>query len=100
MLCSDFAQITFADQKGDSIHDVGLLEDVSARGVTISLSVPLPLNKRVRIHTKGFDGDAIVRHSELGDYGFLIGLEFADGYEWDRNKWTPDHLLAIPADDE
>ena len=39
-------------------------------------------------------------HTELGDYGYLVGLEFADGYEWDRQKWTPDHLLAIPGDDQ
>jgi hypothetical protein len=100
MLCSDFAQITFVDQKGDPMSDVGLLEDVSAGGITISLSVPLPISMRVRIHTKGFEGDAIVRHTELGDYGFLVGLEFADGYEWDRQKWTPDHLLAIPPEQE
>ena len=100
MLCSDFAEITFLDQNGDPISDTGLLEDVSARGFTVSLSLPLPISKRVSIHTKGFDGDAIVRHTELGDYGYLVGLEFADGYQWDRQKWTPDHLLAIPGDDQ
>lgn len=100
MLCSEFAQIVFADQKGDSISDVGLLEDVCPAGVTISLSVPIPLDMKVRIHTNGFEADAVVRHCELGDYGFLVGMEFADGYEWDQRKWTPGHLLALPVEED
>ena len=53
----------------------------------------------IKLQMEGFSGKARVRYCNIGDYGYLIGLEFADRYEWDPEKWAPRHLLTIPAED-
>ena len=98
-MCSDFVKVSFADQNGRTVSDTGLLEDVSRRGLNISLNIPLPEGQDIQLQIDGFSGKARVRYCDIGDYGYLIGLEFDDRYEWDPKKWAPRHLLAVPAED-
>ena len=95
VLCADFVQIAWHDQNRSRISYVGLLEDVSPEGLCINLELPVPVGQAVFLHTKGFEGEAEVRYCNLGDYGYLVGMEFADGCSWDREKWRPKHLLAF-----
>ena len=80
----------------EEIREIGVLEDVSLGGVSISLNIPIPVGTGARIHTRDFEGQVAIRYCELGDYGYLVGVEFADGYRWDEGKWEPAHLLAVP----
>ncbi len=98
-MCSDFVQVSFADQDGRTVSDTGLLEDVSRQGLNISLNIPLPEGQDIKLQSEGFSGKARVRYCNVGDYGYLVGLEFADRHEWDPKKWAPRHLLAIPGED-
>jgi hypothetical protein len=75
-LCADFVQIAWNDQRGRPISYVGLLEDVSPGGLGLSLDLPLSVGQVVHLHTKGFEGEAVVCYCELGEYGYLLGLEF------------------------
>ena len=95
-MCSEFVQVSFWNERGREISEIGILEDVSLGGVCISLNIPIPVGAGARIHTRDFDGQVAVRYCELGDYGYLVGVEFADGYRWDEEKWEPEHLLAVP----
>ena len=95
-MCSEFVQVSFWDERGREISEIGVLEDVSLRGVSISLNIPIPVGTSTRIHARDFDGQVEVRYCEPGDYGYLVGVEFADGYRWDEGKWAPEHLLAVP----
>ena len=98
-MCSDYVKVSFADQDGRTVSDTGLLEDVGRQGLNISLNIPLPKGQDIKLQMEGFSGKARVRYCNIGDYGYLIGLEFADRYEWDPEKWAPRHLLTIPAED-
>ena len=93
-MCSDFGQIAWLDQRGRRISCLGLIEDVSPDGLCLNLELPGPASATVHLHTKGFEGEARVCYCELGDSGYLIGLEFVNGCAWDRNKWRPRHLLS------
>ena len=93
-LCSDFARIAWLDQTGRRFSFTGVIEDVSLEGMCLNLDVAAPLGARVHVHTKGFDGEARVCYCTLGDYGYLVGLEFLDGCTWDREAWRPKHLLT------
>ena len=93
-MCSDFVQVAWFDQRGYRISNVGLIEDVSPEGLCLNLDLPVAVGATVHLHTKGLDGEAQVRYCELGDYGYLVGLEFLDGLSWDREKWQPKHLLG------
>jgi hypothetical protein len=94
-LCADFVQIAWCDQQGRRISTVGVLEDVSPAGLCLNVEHSVPLSMRVHLHTKGFEGEAEVRHCELADYGYLVGVEFVDGCSWDRDRWQPKHLLSL-----
>lgn len=92
-LCSDFAQVTWLDDHARRISILGVLEDVSREGLCVSLDLPVPAGRDVHVHTRGIEGDAKVQYCELGDYGYLVGLEFSEGCSWEREKWRPKHLL-------
>ena len=98
-MCSDFVKVSFADQNGRTVSDTGLLEDVSPQGLNISLSIPLPKGQEIQLRMEKFSGTARVRYCNLGEYSYLVGLEFADQHEWDPEKWAPCHLLTVPAED-
>lgn len=98
-MCSDLIQISLQDQRGHWVRETGLLEDVSLHGMCISLNIPITVGRLVHLHARGFRGEARVRSCELGDYSYLLGVEFSDGFEWDRKKWKPKHLLPVPGDD-
>lgn len=92
-MCSDFVQVSWLDDRERRISTLGLLEDVSPEGICVSLELPVASGRNVHLHSRGIEGEAEVRYCELGDYGYLIGLEFSDGCSWDREKWRPKHLL-------
>src|SRR5262249_8182635 len=93
-LCSDFAHISWLDDSQRTLSAQGLLEDPSPEGLCLSLDLPVPTGRPVHVHTKGFEGEAQVRYCGLGDYGYLVGLEFCDGCTWERDKWRPQHLYG------
>jgi len=95
-LCADFVHVAWSDQRGRPISYVGLLEDVSPGGLGMSLDLPLAVGQPVHLHTKGFEGEALVSYCELGEYGYLVGVEFQEGCSWDRETWKPKHLLTLP----
>ena len=77
------------------MRETGLLEDISSGGLCLSMSLPLDPGRAVRLSAAGLDAQAKVRYCELGDYGYLTGVEFAPGYGWDRMSWRPKHLLSF-----
>ena len=94
-LCSELVRIEFRDQKGEAVNFAGLLEDVSRRGLCISLSLPVSVGAEIQFQCDGFAGRASVEYCNLGDYSYLVGAAFLDGLEWDESVWRPRHLLAL-----
>lgn len=94
-LCSELVRIEYRDQKGEIVNFAGLLEDVSRRGLCISLSLPVSVGTEISFQCEGFSGKAMVEYCNLGDYSYLVGATFLDGLEWDESTWRPRHLLAL-----
>ena len=92
-LCSNLAELAFEDQTGVRIRQQALVEDVSDEGVCVSSSLPLTAGWRVTLHADGFTAAGTVRYCRLGDYSFLIGLQFDPETGPGRFGWQPDHLL-------
>ena len=99
-MCSEVVNISFADATGRRIADVGIIEDVNHNGLCLSLEVSLPVTTAVKISNEQVEADARVSHCTPQDYGYSVGLEFAEGSEWDPRQWQPKHLLEIPIDAE
>ena len=92
-LCSNLAEIAFHDQTGRLVRQQALVEDVSADGVCISSSLPASAGGRVTLHADGFVAEGKVSYCRLGDYSFLIGLQFEPEHSPAGRGWRPDHLL-------
>lgn len=92
-LCSNLAEIAFEDQEGRKVRQQALVEDVSAEGVCLSSSLPLTEGWKVTLHADGFTAEGRVRYCRLGDYSFLIGLQFPPENGPGRFGWRPDHLI-------
>ena len=92
-LCSNLAEIAFEDQRGRTVRQQALVEDVSEDGVCVSSSLPVTEGWKVTLHADGFTSVGKVRYCHLGDYSFLIGLEFPSEAGPGRFGWRPDHLL-------
>lgn len=73
----------------------GLLEDLSRRGACLSMNSPLALGAPVKLQAAGFKAEACVRYCRLGEYSFVVGLEFLPGFEWAASDWRPKHLLEL-----
>ena len=92
-LCSNLAEISFQDQTGRLVRRQALVEDVSADGVCVSSSLPVSEGGRVTLEADGFSAEGKVCYCRLGDYSFLIGLEFEPEHGPGRSGWQPEHLL-------
>ena len=99
-MCSEVVDISFADLTGRRVADVGIIEDVNQNGICLSLGIPLPLSAVVKISNEQLEAEGLVRHCSRQDYGYSVGLEFADGSEWNPEHWQPQHLLELPVDAE
>ena len=97
-MCSEFVEVFFRDQTGMGVTETGLLEDLSRTGLCVSLSVPVTVGEIVSFTCEGFEGSGEVRYCNLGEYGYLLGVRFGDGLEWDERQWKPRHLLSLPID--
>jgi hypothetical protein len=93
-LCSNLAEIAFHDQTGRLIRQQALVEDVSDTGVCISSTLPVSVGARIVLHADGFIAEGEVRYCNLGDYAFLIGLQFQLEDGPGRKGWRPEHLLT------
>ena len=97
-LCSNLAEISFQDQTGRLVRQAALVEDVTATGVCISSSLPVAEGGSVTLHADGYCAEGKVRYCRLGDYSFLIGLEFEADQGPGRRGWRPEHLLDANLD--
>jgi hypothetical protein len=95
-MCSELVQIAFQDQAGRCIRETGIIEDVGSNGLGISLNIPVGVGRTVMVSNPRFHSQAIVKHCVFEEYGYLLGLEFGGGFEWDRAEWEPEHLLSMP----
>ena len=95
-MCSELIDVSFHDQIGNLVSEKGLLEDLSTEGLCFSLAIPLTVGLKMEFRCDGFVGMARVRYCNLGEYGYLVGAEFADGSAWDKERWRPKHLISLP----
>ena len=96
-LCSELVEVSFTDQTGRRFSQTGLLEDVAQGGACINSSVPVAVGRPVQIRStdKSSEFTARVRYCELKEEGYLLGIQFEEGSEWDRGLWRPAHLTSI-----
>ena len=96
LMCSELVEIAFQDQTGRWICENGVVEDVGSNGIGVSLNLPVSVGRAVTVSNPRFRSQATVKHCQFEEYGYLLGLEFTGGFEWNRADWEPEHLLRFP----
>jgi hypothetical protein len=96
LMCSELVEITFQDQAGRWIRETGVIENVGAKGLGVSFSIPITVGRAVTVSNPRFRSEAVIKHCAFEEYGYLLGLEFSGGFEWDHADWEPEHLLWLP----
>ncbi len=96
LMCSELVEIAFQDQTGRWVRETGVIENVGVKGLGVSFSIPVTVGRTVTVSNSRFRSEAIIKHCAFEEYGYLLGLEFSGGFEWNRADWEPEHLLRLP----
>ena len=99
-LCSELVAVSWRDQTGRELVEHAILEDMSRHGVSFNSTYPISCGRPVQLSATGFLAEGHVVHCEPCEYGYIVGLRFSDGLEWDPERWTPAHMLTLPAPNE
>lgn len=93
MLCADLLDIWWIDASGHRLQTVANLEDISSSGVCLQTERPLQVELLLHICHKNGEFEGRVRYCVFRDTGYFIGVQFAEGFEWDQRRFQPKHLL-------
>ena len=92
LLCADVVEIEWRDKRGHTLHCSANLDDISRSGLGLQIERPVPLLTTIHIsHERGeligTVKSCVPRHS-----GYLLGVEFEQGYRWSPGGFRPRHL--------
>ena len=96
LMCSELVEIAFQDHTGHWVRETGVVEDVGSNGLGVNLSIPIDIGRPVTVSNSRFRHEATVKHCKFEEFGYVLGVEFSNGFEWDRRGWVPQHLLPLP----
>ena len=85
---------------GSSGAAEAVLEDISPLGVCVQVDERIPLGARVSIsvlpeETARFSG--WVSYCVFRDYGYFVGIQFANETRWSSGVFEPQHLTNLEA---
>jgi hypothetical protein len=89
-LCADLVRVGWGGQEVDAV-----LEDISAFGACVQLEEAVALGAPVTltIGLSVFPGR--VSYCVFRDYGYFVGVRFADENEWSAERVVPQHLTDL-----
>jgi hypothetical protein len=92
-LCAELVEVRWKDKSGRLHFYVANLEDISRSGACLLMEAALPLETEVVIRSEGLDVHATVRYCLDRDDSHFLGVAFAEGTQWSRMQYRPQHLL-------
>ena len=97
MLCASLLTVVPSEGPGFGRSMVGVVEDISERGVCLSLEEELRPGRAVVLLGVDHKIPASVRHCAQDDSGaYHVGLEFAAGHAWLPEEPWPRHRAHVP----
>lgn len=93
VLCSSLLEIVLPTDRHLPAPVVGVVEDISERGLCISVEVPLRPGSTVELNGTDQVIHATVKHCNSDEAGgYHVGLEFTPSFEWAAGSEWPEHL--------
>lgn len=94
-LCADLVQVSWKSEEGDNRKEWATLEDISSGGACLKLEDRLPENTIVSLQFSTSSCKARVKYCVAEQTGYLLGVEFENGYHWSRREFKPMHLVQF-----
>jgi hypothetical protein len=92
-LCAELVEVRWKDKSGRLRRSVANLEDISRRGACVQMEATVPLDTTIVVRCEGGDFPGTVRYCLYRDGAYFVGLEFAEGTQWSRRRYRPQHML-------
>jgi hypothetical protein len=92
-LCAELVEVRWKDKSGRLRFYMSNLEDISRSGACLLMEAAIPLDTAIVIRSEGLDLHGKVRYCLDRDESYFVGVEFAEGTQWSRLQYRPQHLL-------
>jgi hypothetical protein len=93
--CADLLDIHWVDSRGKVHDEFAALDDISPPGACIKMDRRIKIGTIVDLKYPGGKFVGQVIYCKREPIGYYIGVEFQEGYRWDRRKYKPEHLLHL-----
>jgi len=93
--CADLLEVCWVDKKGTVHDEIAALDDTSASGACIKMDRRIKINTLVDLKYPGGKFVGRIKYCKREPIGYYVGVEFQEGYRWDRRKYKPKHLLQF-----
>ena len=89
------AQLIRVDWPGGPVEAV--LEDISALGACVQVEESVPLGSPLALSIGKSEFRGHVCYCVYRDYGYFVGIRFAEDTQWSRDQVAPQHLTDLEA---
>jgi len=96
-LCADLVQINWVTGPGEFRRAEGVLEDISRLGACVQVEEAVPLGALISITAGETWLSGCVTYCEHREYGYFVGIHFADDTTWSSSTFEPQHLTNLAA---
>jgi len=94
-LCADLVKVRWKVGSGPALSEWAVLEDISPGGACLGIEEPIPPDTIVSLQFPKDRCQARIKYCTFAQTGYLIGVEFEQGYRWSRRKFKPNHLTQF-----
>lgn len=93
LLCADLIELVWCDPSGVEHRRIANLEDISHKGMSLQLEVPVHVGTKVRVLYGKIELAGIVRYAVYRNKAYFIGVELDEDSRWSVRQFIPRHLL-------
>lgn len=94
-LCAELARVNWTVGNEAFETKDALLEDISTLGGCVQMEQPVPVGSAIVVTFNGERFSGKVRYCLSGEFGYYVGVKFADGNPWSKDLAMPAHLTNL-----
>jgi hypothetical protein len=97
-LCADLVQVDWVTGDGGECRRAqGVLEDISTVGARVQVEEAIPPGVLIAISRDDIWMCGSVTYCVYQEYGYFVGVHFADDTRWSSTTFRPQHLTNLAA---
>ncbi len=96
-LCADLIRIDWVTGDAEFRRLEGVLEDISTVGACVQVEEAIPPGALIAISTGDTCLTGCVTYCVYQEYGYFVGIHFAEDTKWSARTFEPQHLTNLAA---